>query len=453
MIIIGMSKPVLSQVSLSDKVGQMLMVGFINNQAAKDTLINDIRDRNLGGVLYFGYNIQNPDQIKALNEELQSYATTPLLLSTDQEGGRVARLSSANGYQSTNSAQRTGIVWASVDSTRAQAARMAGWFHEAGINTNLAPVVDVNVNPSSPAIGRLERSYSSNPEVVADHALAFIEEFANRDVVTALKHFPGHGSALADSHFGFTDITNTWKPLELTPYVKILEQLQPDMIMTGHLFHQGFDTSYPASLSDYFITDLLRDSLGYDGVVISDEMFMRAVRDHYTFDEAIVRVINSGTDILLFNNNRCSVSAPCGSDTQNSLSRYVINLVLRKIDEGAISESRIDESYRRIKRLKEQRITTDVKFSDIPQSTVLHQNYPNPFNPTTSIRFELSENGPIRLSVYDVLGREMITIINGQYTAGNHSVSFDASNLASGIYIYRLQTGKTVITKKMTLVK
>jgi beta-N-acetylhexosaminidase len=330
---------------------------------------------------------------------------------------------------------------------------MAGWFHEAGINTNLAPVVDVNVNPSSPAIGRLERSYSSNPEVVADHALAFIEEFANRDVVTALKHFPGHGSALADSHFGFTDITNTWKPLELTPYVKILEQLQPDMIMTGHLFHQGFDTSYPASLSDYFITDLLRDSLGYDGVVISDEMFMRAVRDHYTFDEAIVRVINSGTDILLFNNNRCSVSAPCGSDTQNSLSRYVINLVLRKIDEGAISESRIDESYRRIKRLKEQRITTDVKFSDIPQSTVLHQNYPNPFNPTTTVTYDLPESTFVQIKVFDVIGRQVAELVNQNQDSGTHSIQFNAWNLSSGTYLIRMEAGGNVFTNKMLLIK
>lgn len=452
-ILFSITLPAFAQVSLSDKIGQMLMVGFTNFSSAKDTLINDIQDRNLGGVLYFGYNIQNPGQIKSLNSELQSYASTPLLLSTDQEGGRVARLSSANGYQSTNSAQRTGIIWASVDSTRAQAKRMAIWFEEAGLNTNLAPVVDVNVNPNSPAIGRLERSYSADPELVAQHAIAFIEEFAEKDVVTSLKHFPGHGSAIADSHFGFTDITNTWQALELTPYLRILQEMQPDMIMTGHLFHQGFDTVYPASLSDYFINTLLRDSLGYDGVVISDEMFMRAVRDNYTFDEAIVRVINSGTDILLFNNNRCTVSAPCGTDTQNSLSRYVINLVMRKVDEGAISESRIEESYQRILALKQRRIVTDIKFADLPQSTTLHQNYPNPFNPTTSIQFELSDNSPVRLAVFDVLGREMLTLVNGYYTAGSHTVTLDATQLASGVYIYRLETGNSVITKKMSLVK
>lgn len=452
-ICIGLAQPAYSQVTLSDKIGQMLMVGFTNFGAAKDTLINDIEHRNLGGILYFGYNIQSPTQIKDLNAEFQGYATTPLLLATDQEGGRVARLGTSNGYKATNSAQRTGITWASVDSTRNQASRMAGWFAEAGLNTNLAPVVDVNVNPNSPAIGRLERSYSSNPETVAQHALAFMHEFNQKDIVTALKHFPGHGSAVADSHFGFTNITNTWQPLELTPYVRIMEQVQPDMIMTGHLFHQGFDSIYPASISEYFINDLLRDSLGYDGVVISDEMFMRAIRDHYTFDEAIVRVINSGTDILLFNNNRCSTAAPCGTDTQNSLSRYVINLVLNKIDEGAIAASRIDESYDRIMRLKQRRIITDVERSDLPLTTVLHQNYPNPFNPTTTIRFELTENSPVRLSVYDVLGREMMTIANGQYASGTHSVSFDAGNLASGIYIYRLETSGTALTRKMSLVK
>jgi len=453
LLCVGITQPVYSQVALSDKIGQMLMVGFTNFNAAKDTLINDIQHRNLGGVLYFGYNIQNPSQIKLLNAELQGYATTPLLLATDQEGGRVARLGTSNGYTATNSAQRTGIFWASVDSTRHQARRMAGWFTEAGLNTNLAPVVDVNVNPNSPAIGRLERSYSSNPENVAEHALAFMSEFNQNGIVTALKHFPGHGSAVADSHFGFTDITNTWQPLELTPYVRIIEQIQPDMIMTGHLFHQRFDSNYPASLSQYFINDLLRDSMGYDGVIISDEMFMRAIRDHYTFDEAIVRVINSGTDILLFNNNRCSTAAPCGVDTQNSLSRYVINLVLRKIDEGVIAASRIDEAYNRIIKLKERRVITDIEKSELPISTKLHQNYPNPFNPTTTISFELSEDSPVSLSVYDVLGREMMTIASAQFAAGTHSISFDASTLASGIYLYRLQTSNTVLTRKMSLVK
>ncbi len=440
---------------LKSKIGQMIMVGLPNSSVAKDTLIDDIQNRNLGGLVYFAYNIQSPSQITALNDELQSHASTPLFLSVDQEGGNVARLNQNNGFTSTGTAAFFGSVINSVPGTRNQAATMAGWFNQTGLNTNLAPVADVNVNPSSPAIGALQRSFSANETTVANHVIAFIEEFSNRDVITVLKHFPGHGSALADSHFGFTDITNTWQERELTPYKLVMEQFQPDMIMTGHLFHRGLDPDYPASISQKVVQELLRDSLGYNGVVISDEMFMRAIADNYTFDEAIVLAVNSGTDILLFNTNMCG--APCGKSVSEaiSLTRYAVDLIARKVEEGIIEEARIEESYQRIMDLKNRRQITSIEspLAELPASNQLYQNYPNPFNPTTIIGFELASSGDVRLEIFDVLGRRVSTLVNNSLPAGRHEVRFDAGNLSGGVYLYRMVTAEGAQSGKMTLIK
>src|SRR5690606_18429192 len=177
----------------------------------------------------------------------------------------------------------------------------------------------------------------------------------------------------------------------------------------------------------------LFDSLGYTGIVISDEMFMRALRDNFTFDEAIVRAINAGTDILLFNNNQCTVNAPCGDQTSGSLVRYVINLVERKVGEGEITQERIDLSYQKIMDLKETKFTTDIHNQELPISTTLHQNYPNPFNPTTTVQFDMPTSGNAKIVVYDMMGRVIRQLANSNFSAGTHRVTLDATNMASGV--------------------
>ncbi|KPP96392.1 MAG: extracellular beta-gluosidase-related glycosidase [Bacteroidetes bacterium HLUCCA01] len=438
--------------TLEEKIGQMLMVAVTNFGQPKDTLLIDIADRNLGGVLFFQNNITSPEQITALTAELQDFADTPLFLSVDQEGGRVARLNANNGYSSTLPANFTGDVLKDVEATRGQAEIMARWIDEAGLNVNLAPVVDVNINSDSPAIGRLERSYSPNETVVADHAIAFMQEHAARDIITATKHFPGHGSAMSDSHFGFTDITSTWQERELTPYELIFDEFMPDMIMTGHLFHRNIDADYPASLSHKAVTEMLRDEMGYTGVVISDELFMQAITDNYSFDEALVLAVNSGTDILLFNRNLCT--SHCGSDDPISLVRYAIDLIASRVDSGEIPAARIDASYARIMDLKNRRIPTSIDGGQtVPVTVALAQNFPNPFNPTTTIRWEMPEAGPVQLSVYNTMGQQVAELADEQLQAGVHQRVFNASGLASGIYVYRLTANGVTLSRTMTLVK
>lgn len=431
--------------SLSDKVGQMLIVGIYPFNNFMDTVWVDIAQRNLGGVVLFGYDIVNSFQIQDLTAQLQQAATIPLFIATDQEGGYVARFNANNGFADTYSAFTLGTVFNSEGSTRSTANLMAQWLYDSGVNLNLAPVVDVNVNPSSPAIGHWERSFSNHPMTVFNHASWFIDEFNQMNITTTLKHFPGHGSAEDDSHLGFTDITKTWADSELVPYQQLIGQGYSDMIMTGHLYNANLDSIYPASLSHKTITGLLKDSLGFTGTVISDELLMGAIVNNYTFDKAIELAINAGTDILLYRTNE-----------RNNLSlvRDVINIVEQKVNSGLISMSRIDDAYNKIITLK-QGITSaaeSVANSQIPKSLNL-LNYPNPFNNTTTIEFSLPKSDFVTVKVYNIIGQEIATIFSGNLVTGNYRYHWNASEYASGIYYCRIESGESQQVNKMVLIK
>jgi len=433
-----------AQDALDQKIAQMVMVSFDPDTDFKDTLYYDIENRNLGGVILFAYNLQNPEQIRTLTASLQVNAATPLLIATDQEGGLVARLDENNGFAETHTAYELGTVIDNEDSTRAQSRMMAGWLYNSGINTNLAPVVDVNVNPESPAIGHYGRSFSSDPMKVFQHAGWFISEFENYDIICTLKHFPGHGSAMQDSHLGFTDITNTWADSELVPYRELFSEGYADMVMAGHLYNAHLDSLYPASLSEKVITGLLRDSLGFQGVVASDAMFMKAITENYSFEEAIVLAVNAGTDLLLYTTNEYE---------GHSLAAEVIRVIHRNIDEGIIAESRIEESYQRIMALK-SKITSLPAGSEISiPETFTIRIYPNPFNVTTNIVFNIHKAGQAELEIYDILGRRVLNRKYNWLPAGTHTVNFDASHLASGVYFLRAAVSGSTRAAKLTLIK
>lgn len=425
------------------------MVGFGLSEASQDSLMYDISNRNLGGVLLFGYNLRFPSQIKSQNSRLQGASGTPLFIATDQEGGIVARLDNSNGYENTYTAFELGTKFNSEDSTRKQAALMAGWMANAGMNMNLAPVVDVNVDPSSPAIGELDRSFSDDEYDVYLHASWFIDEFHKQNIATSLKHFPGHGSAVSDSHEGFTDITNTWQRRELDPFKFIIENNYQDAVMTGHLFKQDWDDKYPASLSKYAVTDILRDSLGFDGVVISDELFMDAVQENYGMEETIVQVVNSDTDILLFSTNLYQ---------DKSLPNYLISMISQKVEEGVIDEATIDKSYERIMDLKERRMATGTQsdplaFQDELPNSIDISNYPNPFNPSTTISIALDGASDVQVRVFNSIGQQVQTLAQTRLSSGVHNFRFDGSNLASGMYLVVVQTPETRKVHKMMLLK
>jgi beta-N-acetylhexosaminidase len=428
----------------------MVMTGFYPSSNFEDTLYYDIEHRNLGGVILMGYNLDNPTQIANLTASLQNSASTPLFIATDQEGGVVARLDERNGYALTDRALTLGNI-NNEDTTRMQAALMAQWLHDAGINTNLAPVADVNVNPTSPAIGHYGRSFSADPHVVANHCRWFYSEFKDRDIISTLKHFPGHGSAVGDSHDGFTDITNTWSESELIPYTELIASGYNDMIMTGHLYNAHLDSIYPATLSYATLTDILRDSLGFRGVIISDAMGMGAINNNYSFIESVVQAIHAGVDILLYTGNE---------KYDRSVVGLIIDVLGSAVDSGLISEARIDESYDRIMALKTETNTAIAPNQPLIADTFELRAYPNPFNPSTKISFRLEQEyyETVQLKIFSINGRLVQRYFLALNGIGNYDVVWNArdlngENVPSGTYIYSLDLNNELHSGKITLLK
>ena len=442
-----------AQTDLRHKLGQMVMVTVTGDSVEKsgasmDTMKMDLADGLVGGLVMFTWsgNLRSPGQIAHLTAELQKRSAVPLLLAIDEEGGQVARLGSSNGFAPTPSAYQMGTVVNQESYTRSIAATMAGWFVETGLNLDLAPVVDVDVNPSSPAIGALGRSFSANADSVAMHAGWFIDEFHKQSVLTTLKHFPGHGSATGDSHLGFTDVTTTWSPVELTPYTALLKQGVVDVIMTAHVFNAHIDSVYPATLSEPTVTGLLRGQLGFSGVVLSDAMGMAAITSLHGRDEAAERAIKAGVDILLYTTNLDSLG--------NSLPRHLVDVLERAVQQGRISSGHVDSAYARIMSLKGGLPSSiaDRGFGTTPTSINL-TNYPNPFNPSTTISFELPAGAEVRLKLFNVLGQEVRVLLDSYLPSGVHTIRLDGTGLASGIYLCRLQAGAAVVSSRMLLLR
>jgi len=324
----------------------MLMVGIRGTQLDTefmDQTRQQIVDGEIGGIILFKHNIKDGTQltnfiseIKGLNVEL------PLLLAVDEEGGKVRRLRKSQGFNEFPSAAEVGQN-RSLDEAFEIYSQMANQIRMTGLNLNLGPVVDVNVNRSSPAIGKLKRSFSSDPEIVYNYSKAFIDAHRKAGVLTTLKHYPGHGSSREDTHNDLTDITHTQETSEQLPFRKLIEASAVDLIMAGHLFDNDLDKEYPASLSRVHIQLNLRDKLGFDGVVITDDLQMGAIIKSYSLEEIIIAAVNSGSDILQF-------SDPL--DLDDNLPVRMREIIITAIKKGKIKPNRIHESYTRIKKLK-----------------------------------------------------------------------------------------------------
>lgn len=338
--------------SLEELAGAMIMIGFRGTEAP-ESLLKGIEQGAIGGVILFDRdmpsrkadrNILNREQVTRLIQSLQSVAPRPLLIAVDQEGGKVRRLKPEHGFMPLPSAAEMGTE--APEKTR-QRAQVAGQELAAvGINMNFAPCVDVNLNPDSPIIGKLKRSFGANPAMVTAHAQTFAEGLTVSGVIPTLKHFPGHGNALADSHKGLTDITATWqKEEELAPYRAFLKGPYRGAIMVSHLLHTDLDPVFPASLSKAMITDLLREELEWQGVVISDDLQMEGVG--YPLKETVIRAVLAGTDILAFGNNLLYVEPM-------QLVETVRSIIVGMVADGLILRERLEASWGRIETMKAQ---------------------------------------------------------------------------------------------------
>ncbi|MFH1715029.1 MAG: glycoside hydrolase family 3 N-terminal domain-containing protein [Elusimicrobiota bacterium] len=328
------------------KIGQMIMVGFRGTEfnESNSMLKEQIRNGDIGGVLALPYNIENKKQIIPVIKELNDIqAERPIFIAIDQEGGKVARFDKKKGFKDFPSAEQTSRKL-SLKKAQKMYGKMANILKESGINLNFAPVVDLNINPESPAIGKLGRSFSADPKVVINYADVFIKAHADHGVLTCIKHYPGHGSAKDDSHNGVTDVTNTWSALELIPYESLTaDEHKINMIMTAHVFNAYLDKKYPASLSKEIVQTMLRDNIGYDGVIISDDLQMKAISEMFSFEDVVVNAVNSGTDILLFAGY---------FDPDPYVAVKAKDVIIKAINDGRIKMERINESFNRIINLK-----------------------------------------------------------------------------------------------------
>lgn len=338
--------------TLKQKIGQLFILGFSGDTITADhPIAKDISSCSLGGVILFdrllahnkkSNNIIDTEQLSTLTRSLQELAEIPLLVAVDQEGGEVSRFTDNRGFPSSPSAQELGSE-PDTSATVHYARQTAEMLREVGVNFNLAPVVDLNIYPDNPIIGKHKRSFSDHAATVSEHAKAWIAEHRKANILTCLKHFPGHGNSHADSHLGFVDVTETWKEIELEPFRRLIEQNGADTVMTGHLFNKNFDTNYPATLSHKTLNTLLFRELQYQGPVISDDMQMKAITNHYGLPQACCLAINAGVDLVIIGNN---------IDYNPDIFTTLINTVEKAVEKGTIKEKRIEEAFTKTQQLK-----------------------------------------------------------------------------------------------------
>lgn len=352
-----------TNISLRDKIGQMLIVGFDGKTVNKNAPIaQQIDQENIGGVILFDLNLQtktydknieSPEQVRTLNTHLQALAKKsnqtlnrpdlPLLISVDYEGGKVTRLHERYGFPATVSAKKA----AQETSAEAQkiAEKMAITLDNAAFNLNFSPVLDIDANADNPIIAQKERAFSSDPKKTSAYAALYSEAFLNHGVQCAYKHFPGHGSATGDSHLGFVDVSNTWKAFELDAFKSSFNQpMHCGMVMTAHIVNQQLDRSgLPATLSHEILTNILRKKLAFDGVIITDDMQMKAISAHYGLEEALTLAIHAGADMFIFGNQLTD---------KPQTPKEIIDIIEAKVKSGEISESRINNAYQHIVQFK-----------------------------------------------------------------------------------------------------
>jgi beta-N-acetylhexosaminidase len=305
--------------------GQLLITGFRGTtpgDAEVNSVCKMLEEGLCAGVILLRRNCISPEQISLLSRTFRDAAgTLTPIISIDQEGGRVARLDANNGFFDWMSARAITDSHMSEAEIETYWTKRAWQLSEVGINLNFAPVVDLNLNPDNPIIGKLGRAYSSKPDKVSHMAEIFVRSHRAAGVRTSLKHFPGHGSSNTDSHKDAVDISQSWKKIEVEPFRNMVRAGLTDSVMIGHLLHPGFSDEpwMPASLS-WRSVNAIREMLGFQGVIITDDMQMAAVEDLLPLGAAAVAAVNAGNTFLIYSNYR-------KSDPIDTVERVAVALV------------------------------------------------------------------------------------------------------------------------------
>jgi beta-N-acetylhexosaminidase len=324
-------KNIIDEMSIDEKIGQLIISSYSNI----DEIVPIINEYKLGGVILYKNNINTISQVKDDINKLKAINNKiSLFISIDQEGGRVTRLPSEMG--SFESAMSIGSK-NDLDYAYESGKKIASFLTELGFNLDFAPVLDIFSNPKNTVIG--ERSFGTNPSVVSRMGIQVIKGLHSENIMATAKHFPGHGDTLVDSHIGLPVVDKTvaeLKDFEFIPFANAIKN-DIDMIMVAHIILSKVD-DLPSTMSKNIVTDILRRDLGYDGVVITDDMSMGAIAKNYTIPEAAVMSINAGCDIILV------------KGVNNTIS--IINSIKASMQNGVLAEKRIDESLYHILTLK-----------------------------------------------------------------------------------------------------
>ena len=321
-----------------EKIGQLFMVGFLGTSVTPE-LAAFLKDYRPGGVILFSRNLESVEQIVQLTNDLQQCSPkSPLLISIDQEGGRVSRL--PKGFTIFPPGELIGQCHAG-ELAYAAAATIAKELRAVGINMNMAPVLDVNSNPDNPVIG--DRAFGSSADTVIEMGLVTAAGLQDSKVVACGKHFPGHGDTNADSHKELPVVEAPRERLEAVEFPPFRRAATAGIatLMTAHVLYKALDDQLPATLSPNIITHLLREQMGYDGVVLTDDLEMHAIVDHYGPGEAAVRAFLAGCDMLLICKERDREIA-------------AFEAMEKAVASGTIDTSRLDQSVARIQRIKQR---------------------------------------------------------------------------------------------------
>jgi len=350
-------REIIDKMTLEEKIGQMIIAGVQGTSASPEDE-RMIKEQHVGGIIFYKNNLADPASVVRFANQLKQWNeshSVPLLLSVDQEGGRVSRLP---GLDLLPTAQEIG-QWNSQEAAGEIGAILGEELKGMGLNMNFAPVLDINNNPKNPVIG--DRSFGSTAEIVSSMGIEVMKQMKQTGVIPVVKHFPGHGDTETDSHLDLPIIHKSEKDLtqlEWKPFVNAIEE-GADAVMVAHILFPQIDEHYPSSLSPAVVTGQLREKLGFEGVILTDDLTMGAITNRYGIGEASVLSVQAGSDIVLIAHEYSNVDK-------------VIAALKQSVANGTLSEERIDESVRRILQLK-TKFNLEDKPVDPPDLTLLNE--------------------------------------------------------------------------------
>lgn len=329
----------LSDLSLEEKVGQMIFAGIKGTDITNETK-KIISTHQVGGIILFKDNLKNANQSVSLLNAIKQENTNnkvPLFLGVDEEGGRISRLPELMKLPTNEELGKRNDISLSYNIGKLLGKELSAF----GFNLDFAPVLDINSNPDNPIIG--DRSFGTDAELVSELGLQMMKGIQSEQVISVIKHFPGHGDTAVDSHKELPIIQKSLEELqalELIPFKHAVEQ-GAEVVMVGHILLPKIDSTYPASISERIITDVLREQLGYEGIIITDDMTMKAILNNLEIGESAVSAVKAGNDIVLVAHNYANV-------------KKAIDSIIKAIEDGEITEQRIDESVKRILSIKKK---------------------------------------------------------------------------------------------------